>query len=68
MNIIEKAICYAVYGWWRYYRTASGETFCIRDGKDYFYHGNVKTGENTDVKYLTENEVEAVKKRIEFVG
>ena len=39
------AKCYTVNGWWRYYRTEDGHTFAVRDGKDYFYHGNVFKGE-----------------------
>lgn len=59
-----KARCYYVTGLWRYYRTIDGETFSIRDNKDYFYHGNVF--ENQDIIIYIKN-VEKLKQKVSFI-
>lgn len=38
-----EAKLYYKFWWWKYYRTADGRTFSVReDFKKVFYHGNVK--------------------------
>ena len=59
-----KAKCYYVDGWWRYYRTEDGRTFAVRDGKSYFYHGNVFKKQNVCV-YI--KNAEKLKKKVMFV-
>ena len=63
-KIIAK--CYAVYGWHRYYRTESGDTFAITNGKHYFYFGNVKI-ERREPEYLTGERLEEIKNIVLFV-
>lgn len=61
-----EAKLYNVYGWWRYYRTADGRTFSVRDGQHYFYHGNVKTGNNKNFCAYIKNP-EKLLARVQFV-
>ena len=62
----KSAKCYAVYGWWRYYRTPDGETYSIRDGKYYFSHGNVITGENNEIKYIQGENLKNLLEKVRF--
>lgn len=59
-----KARCYYVTGCWRYYRTADGRTFAIRDNEDYFYHGNVY--KNQDICIYIKN-AEKLKQKVSFI-
>ena len=59
-----EAKCYYVTGWWRYYRTADGRTFAIRDNTDIFYHGNVY--ENHDILIYIKNS-KKLRKYVKFV-
>lgn len=63
---MTEAKCYAVYGRHKYYRTKDGETFCITNGKHYFYHGNVNK-EKQEAEYLVGRRLDEIKKMFSFV-
>lgn len=54
--------------WWKYYRTADGRTFSVReDFKKVFYHGNVKKDKKRDnFPYIIRN-IEKLKRFVKFV-
>ena len=64
---METAKLYWKGGWWNYYRTETGDVYSIRDGKDYFYHGNSFKVDNTAVKCIKGDELEELKKKVRFV-
>lgn len=63
-KIIAK--CYGVWGTHRYYRTESGETYSITNGKHFFYCGNVYKKDQS-IEYLTGRRLEEVKETVMFV-
>jgi hypothetical protein len=62
---MKTAKCYLKQGWWMYYRTEDGHTFSVRDGKDYWYSGNVYKGEKLCVYVKPEQHAELFS-RIKF--
>lgn len=64
---MEKAKLYYKSGDWNYYRTDEGETYSIRAGKYYFYHGNAFRIDKTEVKFIDGDELKELKKKVEFV-
>lgn len=65
-----KATCYGIWTH-PYYRTESGHTFSIEEkpngGKIVFYFGNVLAGDCDTMKMLTDEEMEELFRRVEFV-
>lgn len=63
----KQAKCYNQIGWWKYYKTEDGHGFTIRDGKDYWYNGNVITKDITSECFIEKKYHEELFAKIEFI-
>lgn len=63
----KQARLYNGIGWWDFYRTEDGHSFTIRDGKDYWYNGNVLTGDKSGECFIEKQHHEELFSKIEFV-
>jgi hypothetical protein len=64
----KQAICYNSLGWWRFYKTEDGHSFTVRDNKDYWYNGNVITGEKANECYIEKKHLDELFEKIVFVN
>lgn len=63
---MQEAKLYGEFGWWKYYRTPSGETFAVRSGRDYWYVGNPVKGVDACV-YIPKEKHSELFDRVKFV-
>lgn len=65
--MIEAKLYYKQW-WWKYYRTADGRTFSVReDFKKVFYHGNVKREKKKSCYPIFIKNVEKLRRFVNFV-
>lgn len=63
---MKTAKLYNQIGWWKFYRTDEGHGFTVRDNKDYWYNGNVNTGDRTGECYIPKEKHAELFARIKF--
>ena len=63
---MRTAKCYLKRGWWKHYRTEDGHTFAVRDGKYYWYDGNVFTNDYSKACFIPKEKHEVLFSQIKF--
>lgn len=63
----KQAKLYNQIGWWKFYKTEDGHSFTVKDNKDYWYNGNVITGNKTGECFIEKKYHDELFNRIEFV-
>jgi hypothetical protein len=66
-NMKKRAKLYNELGWWKYYKTDDGHSFAIREGRHYYYNGNVHTNDKSGECYIAPDKLPDLLDKIEFV-
>jgi hypothetical protein len=58
---------YNSLGWWEFYKTDDGHQFTVRDGKEFWYDGNLITGDKAGACFIDKKYHEELFEKIAFV-